>query len=80
MLCSFVVGDKSILQDAGIKEMKDVESLPLPPEYNSTQKYAGAVSYFICTRPGQGPIVLSDETQALLNPETGLPKWMLQQI
>ncbi|KAL2901854.1 Diphosphomevalonate decarboxylase MVD2 peroxisomal [Bienertia sinuspersici] len=76
-LNSYVLGDESILQDAGIKEMKDVESLPYPPELkdtNSIQKYAGDVSYFICTRPGQGPVVLSDESQALLNPNTGLPK------
>ncbi|XP_021768395.1 diphosphomevalonate decarboxylase MVD2, peroxisomal-like [Chenopodium quinoa] len=76
-LNSYVLGDKSILQDAGIKDMEDVKSLPSPPEIkdvNSNQKYAGDVSYFICTRPGQGPIVLSDESQALLNPETGLPK------
>ncbi|XP_021725527.1 diphosphomevalonate decarboxylase MVD2, peroxisomal-like [Chenopodium quinoa] len=76
-LNSYVLGDKSILQDAGIKDMEDVKSLQSPPEIkdaNSNQKYAGDVSYFICTRPGQGPIVLSDESQALLNPETGLPK------
>ncbi|CAL2239650.1 unnamed protein product [Prunus armeniaca] len=33
------------------------------------------LSYFICTRPGRGPVVLSDESQFLLNPETGLPNW-----
>ncbi|XP_010676219.2 diphosphomevalonate decarboxylase 2 [Beta vulgaris subsp. vulgaris] len=76
-LNSYVIGDKSILQDAGIKNIKDVESLPNPPELkdaNSIQKHPGDVSYFICTRPGQGPTVLSDESQSLLNPETGLPK------
>lgn len=76
-LNSYVIGDQSILDDAGIKDIKHVESLPPPPELkdgNSIQKYAGDVSYFICTRPGQGPVVLSDESQALLNPETGLPK------
>lgn len=75
--CSYVLGDKSILSDAGIKGMKDVEALPLPPEINATaaQKYPGDVSYFICTRPGRGPVLLSDDSKALLNPNTGLPKW-----
>ncbi|KAK9668263.1 hypothetical protein RND81_13G045800 [Saponaria officinalis] len=71
---SYVIGDKSILKDAGLENMKDVESLSPPPGDNSTQTYAGDVNYFICTRPGRGPIVLCDETQALLDPETGLPK------
>ncbi|CAL2256483.1 unnamed protein product [Prunus armeniaca] len=40
------------------------------------QPMAGdGLSYFICTRPGRGPVVLSDESQFLLNPETGLPKF-----
>ncbi|XP_074264892.1 diphosphomevalonate decarboxylase MVD2, peroxisomal-like [Silene latifolia] len=73
-LNSYLIGDKSILEDAGVKEMKDVESLPSHPGETSTQKYAGDVNYFICTRPGRGPIVLCDDSQALLNPETGLPK------
>ena len=57
--------------------MKDVEALPPPPETKDqipAQKQRGAVSYFICTRPGKGPALLSDESQALLNPESGLPK------
>jgi len=57
--------------------MKDVESLAPPPELKdgiSTHRYAGDVAYFICTRPGHGPIVLCDEREALLDPETGLPK------
>lgn len=77
MTNSFVIGDKSILEDAGIKDMKDVEALAPPPEIKdniSTQKSKGDVSYFICTRPGGGPVVLSDETQALLDPLTGMPK------
>ncbi|KAH9620252.1 hypothetical protein KSS87_021547 [Heliosperma pusillum] len=73
-LNSYLIGDKSILEDAGVKEMKDVESLPSPPGEISSQKYAGDVNYFICTRPGRGPIVVCDDSQALLNPETGLPK------
>ncbi|KAL5801914.1 hypothetical protein ACOSQ3_033546 [Xanthoceras sorbifolium] len=75
-LNSYVIGDKSILHDAGIGGMKDVEALPPPPEINTVpaQKYQGDVSYFICTRPGRGPVLFSDESKALLNPETGLPK------
>lgn len=76
-LSSYVIGDKSILEDAGVKDMKDVESLPPPPELKngvSSEKYGGDVSYFICTRPGQGPILLCDESRALLDVETGLPK------
>lgn len=77
-LNSFVVGDKSILQDVGVKDMADVEALPPPPEIkgsiSTSQKYKGDVSYFICTKPGKGPVILSDETLALLNPETGFPK------
>ncbi|XAR53500.1 Diphosphomevalonate decarboxylase [Bertholletia excelsa] len=76
-LSSYVVGDKSILQDAGIKDIKDVEALPPPPEIKDNipaQKYKGEVSYFICTRPGRGPVILTDESQALLSSETGFPK------
>nr|QQO58422.1 diphosphomevalonate decarboxylase [Oliveria decumbens] len=75
-LNSYVIGDKSILQDVGVRDMKDVENLPAPPEIKDNipaLKSKGDVSYFICTRPGRGPTVLSD-SQALLNPETGLPK------
>ncbi|KAI7758059.1 hypothetical protein M8C21_017365, partial [Ambrosia artemisiifolia] len=76
-LDSYIIGDKSILKDAGIKDMKDVEALTPPPEVKDNippaQKSKGDVSYFICTRPGGGPVVLSDETQALLDPLTGLP-------
>lgn len=75
-LNSYVIGDKSILQDVGVQDMKDVENLPAPPEIKDNipaQKSKGDVSYFICTRPGRGPTVLSD-SHALLNPETGLPK------
>ncbi|KAH7848211.1 hypothetical protein Vadar_001936 [Vaccinium darrowii] len=73
---SYVIGDKSILQDAGVKDIKDVEALPPPPEISDkvpAQQYRGDVSYFICTRPGKGPVLLSDESKALLNPETGYP-------
>ncbi|KAL8166733.1 hypothetical protein V2J09_008232 [Rumex salicifolius] len=76
-LNSYVLGDRKILEDAGIKGKSDIEALTPPPEVkdNATaQKYSGDVSYFICTRPGKGPVLLLDETQALLNPETGLPK------
>ncbi|XP_027104760.1 diphosphomevalonate decarboxylase 2 isoform X1 [Coffea arabica] len=76
-LNSYIVGDKSVLMDAGIQDLKDVEALPPPPEIKDnvpTQKFKGDVSYFICTRPGRGPVLLTEESQALLNPETGLPK------
>nr|GMD54503.1 diphosphomevalonate decarboxylase MVD2-like [Ipomoea batatas] len=29
---SYVIGDNSILEDAGIKDLKDIEALPPPPE------------------------------------------------
>ncbi|XP_050210611.1 diphosphomevalonate decarboxylase MVD2, peroxisomal [Mercurialis annua] len=73
-LNSYVIGDKSILKDAGIEELKDVEALPAPPEIKDAPRFRGDVSYFICTRPGRGPVLLADESQALLNPVTGLPK------
>ncbi|KAF5470146.1 hypothetical protein F2P56_010679 [Juglans regia] len=76
-LNSYVLGDKSILKDAGIEGIIDVEGLPPPPEIKDsipTQKYKGDVSYFICTRPGRGPVLLSDKSLALLNPQNGLPK------
>ncbi|BBG96933.1 GHMP kinase family protein [Prunus dulcis] len=73
-LNSFVLGDKSILKDAGVESLEAIESLPAPPEIKDpSQRHRGDVSYFICTRPGRGPVVLSDESQFLLNPETGLP-------
>ncbi|RZB89493.1 Diphosphomevalonate decarboxylase MVD2, peroxisomal isoform B [Glycine soja] len=76
-LSSYIIGDKSIAKDAGINGIQDVEALPPPPEIKDNippQKYKGDVSYFICTRPGRGPVLLSDNSQALLNGETGLPK------
>ncbi|KAG8369696.1 hypothetical protein BUALT_Bualt14G0040800 [Buddleja alternifolia] len=75
-LNSYVIGDKTILKDAGIRDMKDVEALAPPPEIKETipaQKYRGDVSYFICTRPGRGPIVLTDETRSLINLKLGCP-------
>ena len=36
------------------------------------QKQKGAVSYFIWTRPEKGPVLLSDESQALLNPSSDI--------
>uniref|UniRef100_A0A7N0V848 Mvd1 C-terminal domain-containing protein n=1 Tax=Kalanchoe fedtschenkoi TaxID=63787 RepID=A0A7N0V848_KALFE len=73
-LSSYLLGDKSILKDIGVEEKKDIEALPTPPELQAAQKYRGDVSYFICTRPGSGPTVLTDENHALLDPATGLPK------
>ncbi|XP_044479016.1 diphosphomevalonate decarboxylase MVD2, peroxisomal-like [Mangifera indica] len=75
-LNSYVLGDKSILHDAGIEHLKDIEALQQsPPEINNipAQKYKGEINYFICTKPGRGPVLVSDESKALLNPETGLP-------
>ena len=74
---SYIIGDKSILQDAGIQGKEDVDALPPPSEIKDnipSHKFRGDVSYFICTRPGKGPVLLSDKSQALLNPETGLPR------
>ncbi|XP_073119119.1 diphosphomevalonate decarboxylase 1 isoform X1 [Henckelia pumila] len=76
-LNSYVIGDKTILQDAGIQEVKDIETLTPPPEINANipaQRYKGDVSYFICTGPGRGPVVLTDENKSLIDPKTGLPK------
>ncbi|XP_075644597.1 diphosphomevalonate decarboxylase 2-like [Castanea sativa] len=76
-LNSYIIGDKSILQDAGIQKKEDVDALPPPSKIKDdipSHKFRGDVSYFICTRPGRGPVLLSDKSQALLNPETGLPK------
>uniref|UniRef100_A0A1D1YRC7 Diphosphomevalonate decarboxylase n=1 Tax=Anthurium amnicola TaxID=1678845 RepID=A0A1D1YRC7_9ARAE len=75
-LTSYVIGDTSILQEAGLHSNKDLEALPPPPEIKDKgpyQKYPGDISYFICTRPGKGPMLLSED-QALMNPETGMPK------
>lgn len=70
-----MLGDQSILHDAGLKERKDVEALTPPPElkdHTASRKLGvGDVSYFICTKPGRGPIILKDEDQALLDPKTG---------
>ncbi|KHG20401.1 Mvd [Gossypium arboreum] len=73
-LDSYLLGDKTILKDAGLEGLEDVKALSPPPENGSAQKYPGDVSYFICTRPGKGPILLSNDKLALLDPETGLPK------
>ncbi|XP_031474131.1 diphosphomevalonate decarboxylase MVD2, peroxisomal-like [Nymphaea colorata] len=75
-LSSYILGDKTILQEAGLKSMGDVEALPPPPEMADklTSRVSGEVSYFICTKPGQGPVLLADENESLLHPQTGLPK------
>ncbi|KAF8765515.1 hypothetical protein HU200_008487 [Digitaria exilis] len=73
-LSSYLVGDKSILTDAGLHSIEDVEALPAPPEIKiHDQKFKGDVSYFICSRLGAGPKVVTDESQVLLNSITGLP-------
>ncbi|GJM91781.1 hypothetical protein PR202_ga08192 [Eleusine coracana subsp. coracana] len=74
-LSSYLVGDKSILSDAGLHSIEDVEALPAPPEMKiPDQKFTGDVSYFICSRLGAGPKVVTDESQALIDSVTGLPK------
>ncbi|WOL01806.1 diphosphomevalonate decarboxylase MVD2 [Canna indica] len=75
-LASYVTGDKSIIYEAGLQSMKYVEALPPPPEYKDEspcQKSTRDVSYFICTKLGTGPKVLTEESLALINPTTGLP-------
>lgn len=74
---SYLLGDKSILEEAGLQTTKDVENLLAPPEIKGgipVDKYPGCVSYFICTRPGRGPAMLTDEDEGLLDPQTGIPK------
>ncbi|KAK1263091.1 hypothetical protein QJS04_geneDACA008479 [Acorus gramineus] len=76
-LDSYVLGDTSILQEAGLHSRKDIEALLPPAEVKTNappQKYTGDINYFICTRLGGGPVLLSGDDQALLNAETGLPK------
>nr|WLF00994.1 diphospho-MVA decarboxylase [Santalum album] len=76
-LNNYVLSDKSMLQDVGIEGTNGVESLPPPPEMKDNipaQKHRDNVSYFICTRPRRGPVLRSDKSLALLDPETGLPK------
>jgi len=77
VLSSYVLGDKSILHEAGVQSVKDIEALQPPPEIKDKvpfQRSAGDLSYFICTRSGRGPMLLTEEDQALISSETGLPK------
>ncbi|XP_019057854.1 PREDICTED: diphosphomevalonate decarboxylase MVD2-like isoform X2 [Tarenaya hassleriana] len=69
---SYVLGDKSILQEAGLGGANGVEALHPPPEVKENV-HKGEVNYFICTRPGRGPVLLQDQTHALLDSATGLP-------
>ncbi|OAY75086.1 Diphosphomevalonate decarboxylase, partial [Ananas comosus] len=76
-LTSYILGDKSILQEAGLQSVEGIEALPPPPESKDKvphKKFAGDISYFICTRIGSGPKLLADENQALIDPVNGLPK------
>ncbi|KAG0487997.1 hypothetical protein HPP92_006808 [Vanilla planifolia] len=76
-LNSYVLGDKTILQEAGLESLNSIESLEPPAEAKanvSSQRHAGDVSYFICTRPGKGPVVLLEDDEALISSQTGLPK------
>lgn len=75
-LTSYVLGDKSILHDAGVQSLEDIKALQPPLEIKDKvpiQRSAGDLSYFICTRSGRGPMLLSED-QALISSETGLPK------
>lgn len=57
--------------------MEEIEALPPPPEVKDKvphKKLPGDISYFICTRIGSGPKLLTDENQALIDPVNGLPK------
>ncbi|KAI0531129.1 hypothetical protein KFK09_000681 [Dendrobium nobile] len=76
-LNSYVLGDKTILQEAGIESLNHIEALKPPPEAKDkvpSQRFAGDVSYFICTRSGKGPEILMEEEHALISSQTGLPK------
>ncbi|XP_020107179.1 diphosphomevalonate decarboxylase MVD2, peroxisomal-like [Ananas comosus] len=76
-LTSYILGDKSILQEAGLQSVEGIEALAPPPESKDKvprKKFAGDISYFICTRIGSGPKLLADENQALIDPVNGLPK------
>ncbi|XP_028548821.1 diphosphomevalonate decarboxylase MVD2, peroxisomal isoform X3 [Dendrobium catenatum] len=76
-LNSYILGDKTILQEAGIESLNHIEALKPPPEAKDkvpSQRFAGDVSYFICTRSGKGPEVLMEEEHALISSQTGLPK------
>lgn len=73
---SYVHGDKSILKNAGIQGINDVKALSPPPEIKNkvpARSYVGEVSYFICTRPGRGPVLLSGESSLFLTRLQGFP-------
>lgn len=76
-LGSYILGDNKILQEAGLESLSSIEGLQPPPEAKDkalAQRYGGDVSYFICTKPGKGPVILVGEDQALISFQTGLPK------
>ncbi|KAG6556894.1 hypothetical protein Mapa_001474 [Marchantia paleacea] len=70
----YVVGDQSIMELAGIKTIQDIEALPTPSEWSGIDipRTKGELGYLICSRPGQGAIVLEDSA-ALLDGATGFP-------
>ncbi|EPS58605.1 hypothetical protein M569_16208, partial [Genlisea aurea] len=76
----YVIGDETILKDAGISTLQDVEALAPPPETKGNSNHpigrsrGGDISYFVATRPGRGPVVVTDGTRSLVDPQTGLPK------
>ncbi|CAM6083135.1 unnamed protein product [Calypogeia fissa] len=57
---SYVVGDHSILQQAGIKSVQDIDALPTLSEWNGVncQRTKGELGYLICSRPGTGAVTL----------------------
>ena len=75
-LSSYVIGDTSILGEISLNSMKDVESLTAPSELkseSSSSTFQGGIDYFICNRPGKGPMLFRNEDQALLKPKIGFP-------
>ncbi|KAL2635789.1 hypothetical protein R1flu_007268 [Riccia fluitans] len=73
-ISKYVIGDQSIMELAGIKTTQDIESLPTPIEWSGfdVPRTKGELGYLICSRPGQGAVVL-DESAHLLDGATGFP-------
>ncbi|CAM6117914.1 unnamed protein product [Calypogeia fissa] len=72
---SYVVGDNSILQQAGIKSAQDIDALPTPSEWNGVncQRTKGELGYLICSRPGTGAVILEDPSSSLIDSKSGFP-------
>lgn len=73
--CSYVVGDKSILQKAGIKSIEDIDALPTPSEWNGVncQRTKGELGYLICSKPGPGAVLLDEPSSSLIDSRSGFP-------